>query len=243
MRKRKIKSNDANDANDVNDAKIILSINYVNYHDGEKKAYQDFALSVLEKNKPSNVEVAVFAHEDDDVKVPASFRVFKTLKRNSKKIIGNNRPLPYIKDILSQCFKMECDIFGYINSDILITKNFFDCFDKKKIDAYMFMRYDISQVKDIGEFNKKSFKIKYKNHPGFDSFFFRKKWWELNKQRFHDNLILGEPEWDFYYYQRIYEGTREILIQRDLYHVFHRTIWTLESPGAINNRRINKSIT
>ena len=123
--------------------KILLAINYVNYSDEKKKRLQKVAISVLEKIKPKNVAIASFNFPEDKVNVPAAWRVFKMLKGNPVKDIGNDRRLPYIREIFDICVKSNCNIFGYINSDILLKKDFFDIFDTHKRDAYVFYKKDI----------------------------------------------------------------------------------------------------
>jgi len=217
--------------------KIIVALNPVNYKDGRKRQHQEAAFDILERNKPSNVDIACFNYPTDDVNVPPTFKVFKCLERNSAKTIRNTRPLPYISDIFNHCSHMEADVIGYINSDVLLSKEFFSLFSKD-IDAYMFSRTDITPV-NHSKLEKKDFRVVWNEHPGYDGFFFRRAWWSKNRKKFSAGLILGEPEWDYYYRKRIVALTDKRMNKRALYHVFHNTIWTLESPGAIHNRTIN----
>ena len=222
--------------------RIVLAINYVNYSDVKKKNWQKVSMDVLVKNSLANVQLVTFNYKDDEVHVPQQFMVFKMLERNSQKTIGNTRPLPYVKDIFDFSSQMNCDVFGYLNSDIMVHKEFFDVFDNyKKIDAYLFSRTDIADV-NVGSFNDKNFHVVWKEHPGFDGIFFRRKWWLINRKRFNDNLVLGEPEWDYYYDKIIRQSTGQIIKKRKLYHVHHDTIWNLTSTGAVNNRKINGAV-
>ena len=222
--------------------RIVLAINYVNYSDVKKKNWQKIAMDVMVKNSPSNVQLVTFNYKDDEVNVPQQFRVFKMLERNSQKTIGNTRPLPYVKDIFDFASQMNCDVFGYLNSDIMVHKEFFDVFDNyKKIDSYLFNRIDIADV-SVATFNSKNFHIVWKDHPGFDGIFFRRKWWLINRKRFNDGLIVGEPEWDYYYNKVIRQSTGQIIKKRKLHHVYHNTIWNLTSNGAVNNRKINGAV-
>ena len=221
---------------------IIVAINYVNYSNYLRKRWQEAALRTLANNAPSNVKIVCLNYSDEEVDVPDSFLVLKQLKRDSQKEIGNSRRLPYIKEIFDACSLMSCDVFGYLNSDILVHRKFFDVFKTKKIDAYLFNRVDINEV-PIQNFNGYDFKVIWNGHPGFDGVFFRTKWWLKNRNKFHDDLILGEAEWDYYYNKKIQESTDRIYKKRWLYHVFHETTWTLDSRGAKNNRKINGSIS
>ena len=134
--------------------KIILATNYVGYKERDKKRWQKVALNVMAKNKPNNVMLVFFNYEDETTNIinnndtSGAFRVFKMLKRNSRKIIKNNRDMPYVKEIFDNCAKLPCDIFGYVNSDILIHKDFFNVF-KNNIDTYIFSRTDIKEVTGV----------------------------------------------------------------------------------------------
>jgi len=221
--------------------RIIVAVNYVNYRNTLKAKIQRDALITLVNNKSSNVQLFSFNYRDENVVLPPEFHVCKSLKRNSKVTIRNPRPLPYIKEILDLCSNIPCDIFGYINSDIFVQKNLFSIFEKHNKDVYLFKRFDISDV-DFLKFQSNNFRVKVKDHPGFDALFFNVNWWKKCSKRFNNDLILGEPEWDFYYHRKIMSLTRNIFEGRFLYHILHPTIWTLNSPGAINNRRINGTL-
>jgi len=221
--------------------KIAICVNYANYQDDNKLRWQRNALEVLALNAPSSVDLCVINFKEDKVEVPARFEVVRRIHRNSKKSLNNTRPLPYIKDLLNVCVSRPCDIFGYLNSDILVKPDFFDRFDKRKIGAFLFSRFDISDI-CVADFQDNREKVIWDGHPGFDGIFFRKDWWQKYRTGFDPGMILGEPEWDFYYCNQIKQRTRRYFAERVLYHVFHPTIWTLDSPGAEMNRRINGTL-
>ena len=227
--------------------KILLTTNYVGYKVADKKRWQKTALNVMAKNSPSNVMLAFFNYEDETTNIinnndtSGAFRVFKMLKRNSRKIINNDRDMPYIKEIFNNCSKLPCDIFGYVNSDILINKDFFKVF-KNNIDTYIFSRTDINEVSEQ-DFLKGKIEVSENSyskglHDGVDGVFFRKKWWLENRDKFHDDLVLGEPYWDWYYRKAIKNNSKRNIEKHNLYHVHHVTKWTFDSNGAKNNTRI-----
>jgi hypothetical protein len=218
---------------------IVLAINWVDFKDFEKKRNQEIALSLLEENAPQNVLLHSFNLEGETVGLNGRFRVCCILKRDSAKEIGNSRHLPYVKEILDAASAIPCDIFGYINSDILLTKDFFDIF-KEDYDAYIFGRHEI---KDLVDFNKKQYELiqkpypEFGQHPGFDAVFFDTKWWMAHRNNFHDDFISGEPYWDMYYFQKI-KQTAKFLNQRAIYHMFHKTTWNNGSNGVRNNENL-----
>lgn len=222
--------------------KILVAINYANYPDGSRKYIQDLALSILDKNKPENCSCISFNFKDEKVNVPPSFLV-RYLERDSSKTIGNNRRLPYIKEILNQCYQSDCDIFGYVNSDILLNRKFFGFLDGKH-DAYLFRRIDLESANVSYElFTSKNFSninlfSKKEEHYGHDAVFFDRKWWEKNGKKFHNDLILGEPFWDLYYNKIVVENSKNYSMERALYHIYHPTMWSVKSKGGINNSDI-----
>lgn len=219
--------------------KILVAINYVNYSNEHKKYVQNMALSVLDKNKPLDCSCISFNFRDEKIFVPPSFSV-QYLERDSAKIIGNNRQLPYIKEILERCYEGNSDIFGYVNSDILLNRRFFGLLDGK-YDAYLFQRVELeeanvnSDIFTAKNFSTKKLFIKQEDHIGFDAMFFDRKWWDKNRKKFHDDLILAEPFWDLYYHKIVVGNSKNVLIDRALYHIYHPTTWSIKSKGAINN--------
>lgn len=221
--------------------KITVAVNYHEFTEKGKTERQDAALSVLVRNKPENVDLISCNYEKEMVNVPDGIEVVRELRRNSRQYVHNNRDLPYIKDIFNICAERDCEVFGYINSDILLLPEFYDAFVPNK-DVFLFNRIDIEPTAGP-MFLPNNIKTSNKSHPGLDGVFFNRKWWIENRPRFHDDLIVGEPEWDFYYDRIINESTGEIVKARSLYHVHHDTTWTITSNGAKNNRKINGTIT
>lgn len=220
--------------------KIFLAINYVNYSDVVKKHNQSVAISVLDKIKTKNVTLASINFLEDKVSLPNSFNVFRMLKKDSRRDLGDSRRMPYIKEIFDLCSKTNCDIFGYINSDILLKKDFFNSFNDIH-DAFVFYKRDIEKVSTEDFLNCK-IKIVNKAPDGCDGFFFKKSWWLKNGDIFPKNLILGESEWDTCYNSIIQKTVKDYVLKRELCHVVHERIWKTDSIGAKNNTLIWNNI-
>lgn len=218
--------------------KILVAFNYAFYKDPAKAKRQEIALEVLRMHSERGIQVASFNYKTEKPDLPCTLVIKNILQRNSQETIGNNRPLPYIKEILDGCLEIDCDIFGYMNSDILLHPDFFSIFDAKK-DAYIFYRREIADV-SAEAFMNCNFKSIWggDKHPGNDAFFFRKDWWEENRDEYPDDLILGETEWDTVYRVITKNLTKKCLEFRELCHVFHQAKWSLDSKGAINNIKI-----
>ena len=223
--------------------RILVAINWVKYKDPIKKRNQDVAVEVLMKGSPKNVKVVSMNLWDDDVETaPVGLPIFKSLQRNSQKKIGNTRRLPYIKDIFDLCYKIkgsyDSDIFGYINSDILLPPSFYEYLDVGG-DTFYFYRTEIGEVSCKDFINGKVHYVPGGDkHAGNDAFFFRKKWWGKNRELFPDDLIVGESEWDTVFRHVILMHCQNYFNKRSLFHVYHNQKWDLTSPGALNNIRI-----
>lgn len=220
--------------------KIAIAINYVKYSNPEKKERQDAAISVLLKNSPKGSLLASFNYPEDDVRLPPVFRIFKMLQKDSQKELGNDRRMPYIKEILDSCSNLPYDIFGYMNSDILLTKNFFDIF-RSSYDVFLFFKKDIVKVSATDFLNNK-IKIIDEKPDGIDAIFFRTKWWKANRGLFPDGLILGETEWDTAYNSIIQKSHHKYVLSRTLYHPYHERVWRIDSRGAIHNTLIWQTV-
>ena len=223
--------------------KFLTAINYANYSDSKKKNRQDVAIAVMSRIASKERQFTTLNYPEDVVNVPSNISVGKVLQRNSRITIGNNRDLPYIKDIFDLCSTADCDIIGYVNSDILLQKSVFDMMELFASDAYVFYRTEIGEV-NADDFEKGKFKAIWggDKHEGNDAFFLNRKFWLKNRDKFPEDLILGETEWDTCYREIIKNTTSNNLIDRVLFHVFHQAEWDIKSKGALNNIRIWENI-
>lgn len=220
----------------------VIAINPVNYSDRRRSLYQNEAIKILINNIPDDFVVLSCLFPNETTKINCKNSKVIYLERNSRNIIGNNRDLPYIKDIFSFCNEINCHIFGYINSDIILSKDFFNILKRDK-DAYIFYRREIGET-NVERFNAGDYHRVWggDKHEGNDSFFFNKDWWDNNSNLFPDDLILGETEWDTCYRTIIVSETKNYYVGRDLCHIFHDQKWDCKSPGAINNLNIFKNV-
>jgi len=217
---------------------IVVAFSPVNYKDERRRKAQEVAVRVL-SHAPSFVYPVAFDFLKDSSPISVveecNIPTLNILKRDSVKTISNTRRLPYIKEILELCSKIDCDIFGYINSDILVDENVYQNLFEDK-DAFIFSRSDIGEV-SVEDFLAGKSKVIYggDKHIGADGFFFNKEWWLKNRQRFPSGLIIGSTEWDTCYRYIIKKLTANFVESRSLYHVYHNQTWTTTSPSALNN--------
>lgn len=225
--------------------KIIVAFNPAFFKDEKRVVIQRNAFEVLSK-LPKNIFPIAFGFEKDkdhpDVK-RFGFKSLNILKKDAKTIVGNDRKLPYIDEILNECSKKDCDVFGYINSDILITHKVNDILHEGG-DAFIFSRFDIEEISPL-DFRKGKIKItpEGNNHCGADGFFFNREWWIKNNENFTDKLIIGEAEWDTCYRIVIANITNKYIEKRCLYHVYHKdALWVMPGPGAENNHKVHMGL-
>jgi len=212
----------------------VLAINYVDYQDPEKKSRQEVALSVLQKIVPKNVSVLNLCYPDQDFALPIP--TLKTLSRDSQQEIGNNRRMPYIKEILERITSNDFDVMGYMNSDILLDRAFFDIFDSR-YDAYVCYKKDIKPI-TVDNFLTGKIEVVEERPYGVDAVFFKTEWWKSSGSLFSEECIVGESEWDTIYNSIIQGCGAKYFIGRVLYHAVHDRIWSIDSRGAINNKLI-----
>lgn len=216
---------------------MIVAFNPVFYENKKRDILQENALRVL-KMAPQGIFPISFGFKGDPIHPLAeelNFDNFNVLKRDSSVIIHNNRRLPYIKELLNYCSKIDCKVFGYINSDILMNNEVYKALNEN-FDAFILSRYDIAEVSP-SDFMKGKIKVLFggDKHCGADGFFFNREWWIKNQKHFPEDLILGESEWDTCYRIIIKKLTHGHLEKRALYHVFHNQRWEIDSMGALNN--------
>jgi hypothetical protein len=230
---------------------IVLSFNPVDYSERKRKSVQDEAIKAFSRVSKRVFPVAFGFRGEEPYPLLNSLGIpsLNILRRDSKKELGNDRGLPYIKDIFDYCSKIDCDIFGYVNSDIFIGKDVIDVLNQN-YDAYIFSRYEIVDIDCDGFLDSFDGDSKIKKvwggdkHEGRDAFFFKKEWWLNNHNRFPSSLVLGETEWDTVYRFMIMHGSKffnqppAYIDKRILYHPLHNSSWNNKSNGAINNIKI-----
>lgn len=220
---------------------IVVAFNPVEYQDKRREKAQENAILALSM-APSYIYPIAFGFLGDKPHPLVKYLNITTLnilKNDSGKILGNDRRLPYINEIFDNCCKIDCDMFGYINSDILLNNDFYRLLGMP-YDAYIFSRFEVAEFDQLELFVSGKFLPKTifggDKHCGNDAFFFWREWYLDNKDVFDKyQLVLGETEWDTCFRYLIKKLTLHYFEFRTLYHVYHKQIWNVSSKGAINN--------
>jgi len=216
---------------------VVVAFNYVEFQDPKKANRQAVAMEVMAEAPLWLFPISYgFYHSPKTpLRLPTRIPFLDLLYRDSRSEIGNNRDLPYIKEILNLASETAYDIIGYVNSDILLGEKFLETI-QKEADAFIFSRSDIVETSP-SKFLKGDFKVIYggDQHIGADGFFFNRDWWINNRNLFPDDLIIGATEWDTVYRTVIKRSGANYIEKRVLYHVYHNQTWTTKSPEALNN--------
>lgn len=141
-----------------------------------------------------------------DLKEQEGFTTLKALKKTSKDVCSGKRELPIIHEMFNVLSELDYDYFCFINSDIIVTPNFFqEIFDNPSKDAYIGSRLAIEgeNIKNLNfeiKLNDSSSSIKNSHYQvsGFDTFAINSKWWRNNKQKFPE-YVYAVVYWDTHY--------------------------------------------
>lgn len=220
---------------------IVIALSYVDYKEERRRKAQQVALQVLSMRPKNYVSVVSFDFRhtpEPSILHGYGIHHLPVLRKDPTILIKNTRRLPYIREIFEYCNKISCDVFGYINSDILLSNRVYDLL-QQDYDAYIFSRSDIGEI-SAKDFIDGKARVIYggDKHAGADGFFFKKSWWNENKNKFPCDLIIGASEWDTCYRYIIKNSNAKYLEVRKLYHVYHDQTWRLDTPDAISNIKI-----
>ena len=223
---------------------IVVLFCPVAYQSEKRQNAQEVALRVLAA-APKDVTPLALGFKGEKVHPlvqSLNLPYLAILKKDSKALLGNDRNLPYIKEVLEVGAKVNCEKFGYINSDIILPNEAVSQL-REDHNAFIFSRLEVGEI-SFQDFMKGEVKIlKGDNkHQGADGFFFKKDWWERNSFQFPDELVLGATEWDTCYRFIIKKTCSNYIETRVLYHILHQQSWTTKTPDAVNNISIWNSL-
>lgn len=222
---------------------IAVAINPAFFENEKRAKLQKNAFRVLSM-APKNVLPVAFDFIGNEIHPDIKEHGIKSLnilKKDAAAILGNSRRLPYIDEIMNCCAQLDCDIIGYINSDILMNYDVYKILESD-CDAFSFQRYEVQDVSPEDFMNGRMKIIPYVAiHGGLpcgiDGFFFKKDWWIKNAEHFTDQLVIGEASWDYCYDFTIKKLAKKHVFQRCLFHVYHTITWKYETKAALNNRK------
>ena len=197
-------------------------------------------LESLQSMLDCGAEVHVLTHTDTLLKreQPAGVHCCPVLNQDAVRTLGVTRRLPFLKEFLDYMSGRLCDVFGYVNSDILLDSAAMNVL-RQVHGAWALSRYDIADC-TYEQFKRKQFKIESYCHSGFDLIAFTPGWWAAHRNRFPDGFLIGEAVWDNYYATTIHRlDPSHTYSSKLLYHRPHPGgSWSPGSPEFKHNDRV-----
>jgi hypothetical protein len=163
------------------------------------------------------------------------------LVRNSKNTIGDDRAVPFVKDIVDHGFKIASgvdDIVVLTNSDVGFVPNMTTPLRRlvaAKGAAYGY-RMDFSDPIEFPLTRHETLRGKFTG--GLDIFAFSRQWWEANRAEAPD-MVMGSTRWDLVYRDLIKKrGGGEL--HGAIFHELHGSYWKVNpyTKGNIHNSAI-----
>jgi hypothetical protein len=179
--------------------KILLTTNTFKTYKRQDIAVQSY--KKLKELYPDNVDLLNIQFKDefqgykDSYDMPLKF----ALIRSSLDIVeGSTKKLPFVKDLFDVACENAEDYFIFTNSDVIINKNLIDYILEKQPECFACSRLDIvDNLNDFSELKQKAIPVRWEI-AGFDTFIFKKSWYQTYSYLFH-NYLLGKPEFDHVY--------------------------------------------
>ena len=174
--------------------------------------------------------VAVLAANGEELpELPSCVRVMRVAVKNAPEA---GRPLPYLRDVLDAgAAVLDCDVFCYLNSDLLIDKADVRLLKSGVAKAYVLKSHEIDPC-SFEDFERRCFLIDVDPRSGFDAVAFDRSWWrEGGRRNFPEKFILGEWRWDSAY-DAIVRSLPQGLSACGTYHRKHRSGWSSVSNGG-----------
>jgi hypothetical protein len=160
--------------------------------------------------------------EHDEIKT------LKCLTKTSNDICGGKRELPIVREIFDKLADLGYDYFCFVNSDIIVTPNFFKEILKEEHEAYIASRLAIEgDIRDLNfsiSINDTKSKIKNSHYQvsGFDAFTIKTKWWKENRLLFPE-YVFAVVYWDTHYATLLLKNADTFMQNKKptLFHIIH----------------------
>lgn len=217
--------------------KISIGTNYFGQNERQDIARQTH--SVIQKKYP-NVKMynIQFADDAENWNPDNTIENIHEYKRSSKDILPNyDKKLPFVRDGFDILSKTDCDVFVYINSDILITDRLIKyILSTPDLQATTSQRLDIKPINNLNEpILAERFEV-----AGFDTFIFNKQWYLKHRVLFED-FLLGKVYFDHAYAAiiKIFGGNHKILnyLPNHTAHIFHGHQSHIDDDGNFHNKK------
>lgn len=217
--------------------KISIGTNYFGENLRQSLARQTHSI-IQQKHKNVLMYNVQFADELNSNNPDKTIKNLHVLTRSSKDVLPNfSKKLPFVKDIFNALADTDCDVFVFINSDILITDNLINYIKNVQLLSTTCQRLDIDPISDLSDIiTGRRFEI-----AGFDAFIFNKNWYITHQVLFED-FLLGRVYFDhaFALIMKIFGGENIILnsFPPNIVHIMHGRESHTEDQGNLYNKNI-----
>ncbi|MHC4643883.1 MAG: hypothetical protein ACYTBJ_00175 [Planctomycetota bacterium] len=223
-------------------AKIL--INWAPYPTGSLRAEQQmYAFGRLDSLAPDWCEVIIVTLPGEHIPNPVVGGTSGIVLSRHAGDITEGKRLPFMKDILDIAFDRAADRDwgGFFNSDIIVTKEFFDALEmahEQRHEAIIGHRTDIPTPDTPAEQGRK-----VNVRKCTDGFFVRKDVWDRLGDTMPD-YVLGLPWWDTgtIWWCKMHKLKTVRLTNHEILHVNHGRGWTYKEAGTRYNGKISREM-
>lgn len=162
------------------------------------------------KTKNNNIELFLIKNKQDNI----VYENFNTLE------VEHNTKYPLVNKLFDSLSSTDCDLFIFLNNDIIVNNTFFKLLDIK-YETYAASRAHLYELNSLNE----PLKIESYSIHGFDLFGFTKKWWLKNRNIFPD-MYLGRSYWDTVYFTKCATNSNLRIINKlppVIFHIEHQS--------------------
>jgi len=162
------------------------------------------------KQKNNNIELFLIKNKKDDI----NYEDFSTLE------IEHSTRYPFVNDLFDSLEKTDCDLFCFLNNDIILNNTFFKLLDPQ-YDTYIASRAHLHELNSLNE----PLKIESYSIHGFDLFCLKKSWWIQNKHIF-PKMYLGRSYWDTVFFTKCATKSNALVINKQppvIFHIEHQS--------------------
>jgi hypothetical protein len=220
-----------------------VAVNWAPYPDGPRLVNQRQAFQRLCELAPSDCQVVLATLPRDaqpvmPVRADGQEIERAHLKRDASEVA--HRRLPYMHDMLDVATSglADTDWGGILNSDIVVTQEFFDIFDRigDDIQAVICHRTDVLHLDTDPEQG-----MKVNQQTCTDGVLVRAGLWRERKGEL-PGYVLGEPYWDtgFIFWTKLKKIPTFHMGNHELLHVRHGRQWSYKSPGCKHNSNLGR---
>jgi hypothetical protein len=172
-------------------------------------------------------------------------KTLKCLTKTSKDVCGGERKLPIVREMFDSLADLNYDYFCFINSDIIVTPNFFKEIFENRHEAYVASRLaiegDITDLNFSISINDPNSKVKNSHYQvsGFDAFTIKTNWWRENRLLF-PKYVFAVVYWDTHYSTLLLKNADTYMQNKKptIFHIIHEDKSSSQCTEFIYNQDI-----